>query len=103
MWSLRQADHCSDFANGLVISVVQKTTFKSDFAKKIQEMYQRNEILQDVASNKKSHISKVKTVISLGNGNIGSERETDGKEYRIQTYHQVSQLKGAPLCIIKAN
>ena len=102
MWSLRQADHCSDFANGLASSVVQNTTFKSDFAKKIQEMYQRNEILQDVASNKKSHIYKVKTVISLGNGNIGSERET-GKEYRIQTHHQVSKLKGASLCISKTN
>ena len=92
MWSLRQADHCSDFANGVVSSVVQNPTFKSDFAKEIQEMYQRNEFLQEVALYKKSHISKVKTVISLGNGNIGSERETDGKEYRIQTYHQVSQF-----------
>ena len=92
MWSLRQADHCSDFANGVASSVVQNTTFKSDFAKEIQEMYQRNEFLQEVASNKNSHISKVKTVICLGNGNIGSERKTDVKEYRIQTYHQVSQL-----------
>ena len=90
MWSLRQADHCSDFANGVASSVVQNTTFKSDFAQKIQEMYQRNEYSSNVASNKKSHISKVKTVICLGNGKIGSERENDGKEYRIQTYHQVS-------------
>ena len=66
-------------------------------------MYQINVLLPDEAFYKKSHISKVKTVICLGNGKIGSERETDGKEYRIQTYHQVSQLKGAPLCIIKAN
>ena len=92
MWSLCQADHCSDFANGVASSVVQNTTFKSDFAQQIQEMYQRNELLTDVASNKKSHIYKVKTVICLGNGNIGTERENYGKEYRIQTYHQVSQL-----------
>ena len=92
MWSLRQSDHCSDFANGVVSCVVQNTTFKSDFAQKIQEMYQRNVCLPDVDYETKCHIYKVKTVICLGNGNIGSERKTDGKEYRIQTYHQVSQL-----------
>jgi hypothetical protein len=91
MWSLRQADHCSDFANGVASSVVQNTKFKSDFAKKIQEMYQRNLLLPDEAFCKKSHISKVKIVICLGNRKIGSDRITDGKEYRIQTYHQVSQ------------
>ena len=92
MWSLRQADHCSDFANGVASSVVQNTTFKSDFAQQIQEMYQRNEYSSNVTSNKKSHISKVKTVICLGNGNIGSQRKTDSKEYKLQKYHQVSKL-----------
>ena len=68
MLNVSEANYCSDFANGVDTSLVENTTFKSDFAQQIQELYKKKMVLSNVAYVKKSHISKVKTVICFGNG-----------------------------------
>ena len=63
MWTVNKTEYFSDFANGVDSLIAQPTTFKSDFAKKLQEMYLKEISVKDKKSIKISH---VKTVIRLG-------------------------------------
>ena len=82
--------------------MVENTTFKSEFAQKIQKTYHRNLSEPEVYDKKASRISKVETVIRLGGQNMsfnrkgGPRREQAFSKYEILKDYQVHIL----LCML---
>ena len=84
MWSVRQAEYCSDFANGIVNSGTECAEFKSEFAQQLQRSYRLNQ--EPTLPRQESRISKVKTVICLE----GERRGKSVMEFKVSGgYNQV--------------